>query len=303
MRLRLLGPLALLIALSGCNYHRSEQTTRNVPPEREPVGEITALAPNLFLVPGGGCNTLVFVTSNGVVLTDTKYAESWDALMARVRTVTDKPVTHAINSHRHPDHVDGNTRLPPGAHVVAHPVTLQHFNESARVQKDKSWAGSAPIPVPRRLTLFEGPDAIDFYFFGPAHTGGDLFVVFREARVMHAGDVMARLGPPVIVTSADGDGVKFAGTVERVASEVKNVDRVVTGHGPVVPWSDFVNFSELNRLMLNHVKENMRMGADKWKVFKSFKAPDKFKSWDLSRAPLTMDEIDTSLRPWWQRIW
>jgi glyoxylase-like metal-dependent hydrolase (beta-lactamase superfamily II) len=49
-----------------------------------------------------------------------------------------------------------------------------------------------------KLTLLGGKDAIDLYYFGPAHTNGDAFVVFRTARVVHAGDAFANKGQPLI---------------------------------------------------------------------------------------------------------
>ena len=41
-----------------------------------------------------------------------------------------------------------------------------------------------------RLTIGLGAEQIDLHYFGPAHTGGDAFVVFIAARVMHVGDTM-----------------------------------------------------------------------------------------------------------------
>lgn len=48
----------------------------------------------------------------------------------------------------------------------------------------------------RRASVLSGKDAIDLYCFGNGHTNGDAFVVFRELRTMHAGDIFARKGTP-----------------------------------------------------------------------------------------------------------
>ena len=42
-----------------------------------------------------------------------------------------------------------------------------------------------------RLTLGSGGDQIDLYWFGPAHTDGDAFVIFPAEKVLLMGDVMA----------------------------------------------------------------------------------------------------------------
>ena len=64
------------------------------------------------MVTGGGGNTAVFVTANGVVLVDTKLADWGQAILDQVKTVTDKPVTHIINTHTHGDHVGSNDFFP-----------------------------------------------------------------------------------------------------------------------------------------------------------------------------------------------
>ena len=42
-----------------------------------------------------------------------------------------------------------------------------------------------------KLTIGKGKDQIDLFYFGPAHTNGDAWVVFKALRVMHAGDAFA----------------------------------------------------------------------------------------------------------------
>ncbi len=98
-----------------------------------------------------------------------------------------------------------------------------------------------------RLTVLSGNDAIDLYYFGPAHTNGDALVVFRNLRVMHAGDMFAGKGQPLIDRNNGGSGVEYGATIGKAAGGIKNVDRVITGHSTVLPWQDFVDFGEVNR--------------------------------------------------------
>ena len=74
------------------------------------------------------------------------------------------------------------------------------------------------------MTLLSGKDSIDLYYFGPAHTNGDAFVVFRNARVMHAGDAFANKGQPLIDRDNGGSGMAYPDTIAKVASAIKNVD-------------------------------------------------------------------------------
>jgi len=61
-------------------------------------------------------------------------------------------------------------------------------------------------------------EAIDPYYFGAAHTGGDALIVFRGLAVMHAGAVF--LGPtsPSIDADNGGSGVAYPQTLADAAA-------------------------------------------------------------------------------------
>src|SRR5262245_55336999 len=69
------------------------------------VAQIEKLKDNLFMITGGGGNTAAYIYANGVVLVDTKNPGWGQAILDKVKTVTNKPVTHIINTHTHGDHV------------------------------------------------------------------------------------------------------------------------------------------------------------------------------------------------------
>jgi cyclase len=263
-----------------------------------PVGAMQPIAPNLYAVQGGGSTSTIFVASRGVLIVDTKYADAWDALLAEIRKVTDKPVTHVVNTHRHLDHSEGNARLPAGVQVVAqaNAGTIVYPRDTA------SGARTVAAPFESRQTLFEGGDAVDLYHFGPAHTDGDTLVVFRSARVLAAGDVMEGLVLPVMAIEHGGNGVAYMATLERAMAELPPIEHVVTGHGPVVSWADFTDFAGLTKFLLDYVRTNMHIGADKNKTFRALRVPERYARFDASRAFATLDEMDRSLRPRWKRL-
>src|SRR5262249_24482198 len=70
--------------------------------------EIQKVKDNLYQITGGGGNTAVFVTDSGVVVIDTKNPGNGQAILDKIKTVTDKPVTTIINTHTHGDHTGSN---------------------------------------------------------------------------------------------------------------------------------------------------------------------------------------------------
>jgi glyoxylase-like metal-dependent hydrolase (beta-lactamase superfamily II) len=210
-------------------------------PALDPIGPIQKVRNNLFVITGQGGNTAVFVTRTGVVLVDTKLVGNGQAILDRVAAVSDLPVTTIVNTHAHPDHVGGNEFFSPTVDVVTH--------ESAKTAmvRDKSLE-AAPHALPDRtfsstLTLGQGPDRVELFYFGRGHTGGDAVAVFPAVRAMHAGDLFPWKGAPLIDASAGGSGVSYPDTLDRLLAGVKNVDLVLPGHGAPTTWAALTEFS------------------------------------------------------------
>src|SRR5215216_3392860 len=96
----------------------------------QPVQPIEQVKPGLYVVAGGGANSLVATTPEGVILVDAKMPsdQNYDGLMAQIKTVTDKPVKYLIVTHHHADHT-GNTQkfLEAGAQVIGHENLLKNL--------------------------------------------------------------------------------------------------------------------------------------------------------------------------------
>src|SRR5688572_15096128 len=97
--------------------------------DKPKVIEVEKLKDNLFVLrgAGGGGNTGVFVTSTGVVVVDTKNPGWGTPILAKIKELTDKPVTMIINTHTHGDHVSGNVEFPATVDVVTHANTATNM--------------------------------------------------------------------------------------------------------------------------------------------------------------------------------
>src|SRR5687768_7697069 len=141
------------------------------------VGAIQKAAGNVYWIPGAGGNTAAYVTANGVVLVDTKLANNGQAILDQVRTVSDKPITHIINTHTHGDHNGSNQYFPASVEIVVQENTAANMQKMPVFQEPANKQGLADRTYKDKLTLLSGADAIDLYYFGAAHTNGDSFVV------------------------------------------------------------------------------------------------------------------------------
>jgi len=238
-------------------------------------GPIEKVADNLYMIPGAGGNSGVYVAANGVVLVDTKNPDNGQLILDQIKTVTDKPVTHIINTHTHGDHNGSNIFFPATVEVVTQENTKANMQKMPAFQDAKNAHGLPDRTFGDRLTVLSGNDAIDLYYFGPAHTSGDALVVFRNARVMHAGDMFAGKGQPLIDRPNGGSGVEYGATIGKAAAAIKNVDRVIPGHSTLMTWQDFVNFGEVNRVALAYAREAAKAGKTPEQAMMEFKLPEK----------------------------
>jgi glyoxylase-like metal-dependent hydrolase (beta-lactamase superfamily II) len=224
-------------------------------PRIPPTGAIKPVRDNLYVIPGAGGNTTVFVTRAGVVLVDTKLPNNGEAILNQVRTVTDKPVSMIVNTHTHPDHIGSNEYFPASVEVVTHENTRKWMAVNPRV-------ASNPAAMPDRtftdrMTLGSGDDRIELYYFGAGHTNGDAFVVFPARRAMCTGDLFAWKMAPLIDPMAGGSVLALPGTLEQALKGIANVDTVIEGHGDVNTWSGFRDYVEFNRALVDAAKAGM----------------------------------------------
>jgi glyoxylase-like metal-dependent hydrolase (beta-lactamase superfamily II) len=263
----------------------------------------------LYVLTGGGGNTLALMRDDGVVLIDTKNPGSGKALQENIESVSDKPVTTIINTHAHADHTGSNPEFPSAVQIIAQEHT------KANMQKMDAFKGPNARFLPNktvadRMTLFDGPDRLELYYFGRGHTDGDLIVVFPEKRVAYFGDLFPAKAAPVIDVANGGSGVEFPKTLARAIAEIKGIARVVTGHDNSIAvmanaasgsaifanprpmaWKDLEEYADFNRDFLAAVQEAMKAGKSAADAAASLQLPERYKDYNMQNARANVEAI------------
>src|SRR5947209_9452528 len=100
--------LGMLLALGALAVVKAQPPAANAPK----VIEVEKVKDNLYVLRGGGGNTAVFLTANGVVVVDAKNPGWGKPILDKIKELTPKPVTTLINTHTHGDHVSDNVEFP-----------------------------------------------------------------------------------------------------------------------------------------------------------------------------------------------
>ena len=261
---------------------------------------------DILYVLTGGSNTLALMRDEGVVLVDTKPPGWGRAIRDNIEAVSDKGVATIINTHAHPDHVGGNVDFPTATTIIA------HANAKARMEKMEIFRGANAKFLPNklvtdRLSLLEGNDRIELYYFGRGHTDGDLVVVFPEKRLAHFGDLFPAKAAPLIDADAGGSGVAFPETLTKALAELKNVVRVTTGHDEAsavmagasainanprtMSIKDLQEYADFNRDFLEAVRQAIAAGKSADEAAKTLQLPERYKAYDMQNAPANVRAI------------
>jgi len=93
------------------------------------VVEVDKIKDNLYVLKGGGGNTAVFITADGVTVVDAKNPGWGQPILDKIKTLTDKPVTTIINTHTHGDHVSGNVQFPATVDIIVQANTAENMKK------------------------------------------------------------------------------------------------------------------------------------------------------------------------------
>ena len=249
--------------------------------------KIDQIKDNLYVLKGGGGNTAVFITTNGVVVVDTKNPGWGQPILDRIKKLTDKPVTTIINTHTHGDHVSGNVEFPASVDVIVQENTKKYMEQANAVYglqntpPENIFTKNGGRGLPKRTfkdtwTIGSGKDQIDLRYFGPAHTGGDAFVIFRDYRVMHVGDTMPNRDLPIMDKNNGGSGIRYAATVAKAAA-VKGVETIINGHNETTTTpADLKLYSEFLADFVTFVQDAKKSGKTVDDVVSTWKTPPKY---------------------------
>jgi cyclase len=149
-----------------------------------------------------------------------------------------------INTHHHGDHTGGNGVFrPKTAKIIAH-ANVPGYMKSTYDNTMKTRAAQNPpptSPAPAEPTLPDttfpdkwstsfGDETIRCQHYGPAHTGGDIVILFEKANVAHMGDLMFNRAHPVI-DRVNGASIRnWIATLRRVSSELPADTLYIFGH-------------------------------------------------------------------------
>ena len=199
------------------------------------------VSPGIYMLDGvdgfGGGNVGLLVGNDYVVLIDDAMTPTVPALIEAVTKLAGRPVDFVINTHVHGDHVGGNKFVTDlGAVVVAHDNIRKRMIPDPQL---KTGPGALPVLTFSENVTFHvnGHEAFVFHIKN-AHTDGDAAILFRDANVIAAGDVMFNYLFPFIDLDNGGSVAGYIAGQKKLIEMADDQTAIIPGHGPVANKAD-----------------------------------------------------------------
>jgi glyoxylase-like metal-dependent hydrolase (beta-lactamase superfamily II) len=217
--------------------------------------------------PDAGGNIGVFSGDDGILLIDDRWDQDTPALLAALKTISNKDIRFLVNTHIHPDHIGGNNNLAAyGVTILAHDsVRLKMLTE---LRIPRRGGINFPQPPEQARPVITYSDAISFhlndeevrvFLAPPAHTDGDSFVHFIQSDVLHLGDVFRTNMYPIIDKFNGGSFLGMIAAMEIAIGLAGPETRVIPGHGKGV--SDRAGMVEV-LTMLTTIRDRVQTSVD-----------------------------------------
>lgn len=224
---------------------------------------VEKLAENLYMLrdSGGKGNTVVLTGSDGVLMIDTKVESSVDQLLAKIKELSNTPIRFAIITHWHFDHVGGNQKVAEaGATIIAHKNVRKHMGMAHDMQMLNTKVPPSPetarpmVTFTREMTFHLNGEDVRVFHLEPGHTDGDAVIYFKNANVIHMGDLYFEGLYPYIGIYSGGSINGMIKVIHQILPMIDANTKVVPGHGPVS------NKAQLEKyvLMLTTIRNNVR---------------------------------------------
>ncbi len=179
------------------------------------------------------------------------------------------PIRFVINTHWHGDHTGGNENFgEAGAIIVAHDNVRKRMSTeqfSAFFGQTSPPSPDAALPVVTftdTVTLHFNFNDEEIYIFhvDPAHTDGDSIIWFRNANVVHMGDVFFAGRYPYIDLGSGGSIDGLIGAANRVLASIDPETRIIPGHGPISRIDDLQEYREVLTTVRARVTRHIAQG-------------------------------------------
>ena len=229
--------------------------------------QTTQLTEGIYMLVGAGGNIGVSAGKDGVFLIDDQLAPLTPKIQAAIAKISDQPIRFVLNTHWHFDHTSGNENLgKAGAVIVAQDRVRDRLKVDTFIKLlNRTIPAASPVALPLitfndKVTFHLNGQTIHAFHVNTAHTDGDTVIHFREADVIHAGDVYFNGMYPYIDTASKGSVKGMIAAVEKVLALTGEDTQIIPGHGPLSKRAELVAYAQMLKTVRDRTQAAINQG-------------------------------------------
>jgi len=200
---------------------------------------VKRIAEDIYLLTEYGCNILVMVGDDGLLVIDTGDKDSASKSDSVIHSISNLPIKFVLNTHLHFDHVGGNMKLSEdGAVIIAHENTRKHLLsgwEGPEIQGVK-FPTIPPYPAKAlpivcfkdTLEIFFNNELIQGIYYPNGHSDSDVIYFIQDVNIIHTGDLFYSNSFPLI-------DVSYGGTIDGSIKALDNIIDICDDNTIVIP--------------------------------------------------------------------
>jgi glyoxylase-like metal-dependent hydrolase (beta-lactamase superfamily II) len=237
-------------------------------------GELKQVTPRVYIY-RNITNSSFVIGDDSVAVIDTQVNHPLaERLLAHIRSVTDKPIKYAINTHYHWDHTNGNALFQnQGAVLISSKLTHEFMVTRHDRQKAFLLGRGFEIdhdPVLPEIT-FEGEYSLNLgnmplrlFFAGKAESDDAIAVHVEREKVLMAGDTIMTGSFPIFGQPVWDEGLEGTGQWQATINNLMRYEpeHIIPGHGPLAYDKEVKLLLEIENYYVTEVKKRVDKGLD-----------------------------------------
>ncbi len=209
----------------------------------------TKVTGNVYMLQGRGGNVGALVGMDGILIVDDDYKVVSSKLAAALKELGSEKPRFIFNTHWHGDHTQGNEFFGKDSIIIA------HVNVRNRLLNPPVVFGQKIAPYPsfalpivtytESMSLHINSEEVRAVHYPNGHTDGDTILFFKNANVVHFGDLFFNGFFPFVDLDSGGSVQGFINNVAALIRQVPADAKLIPGHGPLATHDDLKAFHEV----------------------------------------------------------
>lgn len=223
---------------------------------------VQAAAGDIYMLQGPGGNIGVLATEKGLLLVDDKFAPLAEKIEAAMKGIEDKALKYIINTHYHGDHTGSNAFFSHKAPIFAH----ENVRNRLSSQGDHDENSLPVVTYKDGITIHLANEEVQLKHLPAGHTDGDTYVYFKNANVLHTGDLFFEVGFPYVDLNSGGSVKGYLANVRHMLKHMPDNVVIIPGHGKLTDKNSLLAFANMIAFSIEKVSSALAAGKSEQQI-------------------------------------